>query len=174
MIAKIDVGRKFALRIRASKDAPPCVPAVENSRSKEIIPDIARNSLRSVPWQGVWEGSVVHLLIERIAARKHCFVVVVDRYLVGQVSLRRQREAIGKGKFLPNPRFPGPIMDRSFSSLTIPCPCGVLLLSNARTKQLRDGSEAIRFQGSHVSYPALKQALTAIVVQVVAIHSKGG
>ena len=74
----------------------------------------------------------------------------------------------------PNPRFPGPMMDRSFSSLTIPCPGGVPLLSNARTKQLRDGSEAIRFQGSHVSYPALKQALTAIVVQVVAIHSKGG
>ena len=59
-------------------------------------------------------------------------------------------------------------MDRSFSSLTIPCPGGVPLVSNARTKQLRDGSEAIRFQGSHVSGAA------AIVVQVVAIHSKGG
>ena len=168
---KIDAGRKFTLRITASKDAPPCVPAVENSRSKEIIPDIARNSLRSVPWQSVWEGSVVNLLIERIAARKHCFVVVVDTYVVGQASLSRQREAIGKG---PNPRFPGPMMDRSFSSLTIPCPGGVSLLSNARTKQLCDGSDAIRFQGSHVSYAALKQALTAIVIQVVAIHSKGG
>ena len=33
---------------------------------------------------------------------------------MGQASLRRQREAIGKGKFLnlflPNPRFPGPMM----------------------------------------------------------------
>ena len=116
----------------------------------------------------------MHLLIERIAARKHCFVVVVNRYLVGQASLRRQREAIGKGKFLPKPRFPGPIMDRSFSSLTIPCLGGVPLLSNARTKQLRDGREATRFQGSHVSYPALKQALTAIFVQVVTIHSKSG
>ena len=62
-------------------------------------------------------------------------------------------------------------MDRSSSSLTISCPVGVPLLSNARTS---DGSEAIRFQGSHVSYPALKQALMAVVVQVVAIHSKGG
>ena len=173
MIAKIDVGRKFALRITASKDAPPCVPAIENSRSKEIILNIARNSLRSVPWQGVWEGSVMHLLIERIAARKHCFVVVVDRYLVGQASLTRQREAIGKGKFLPNPRFPGPVMDRSFSSLTIPCPGGVPLLSNARTKQLRwKRSDQISRQPR--SYTALKQALTAIVSQVVAIHSKDG
>ena len=61
-MTKIDVGRKFALRITASKDAPPGVPAVENSRSKEIIPDVARNSLSSVPWHGVSEGSAVHLM----------------------------------------------------------------------------------------------------------------
>ena len=40
-MAKIDGGRKLALRITALKDALPCVPAVENSRSKEIILDIA-------------------------------------------------------------------------------------------------------------------------------------
>ena len=70
----------------ALKDTPPSVPAVEKSRSKEIIPDVARNSLNSDPWQGVWEGSVVDLLIESIVARKNCSVVVVDRYLAGHVN----------------------------------------------------------------------------------------
>ena len=75
-MAKIDGGRKLALRITALKDALPCVPAVENSRGTENS-RYCGNSLSSVQWQGAWERLVVHLLIERIAARKHCFVVVV-------------------------------------------------------------------------------------------------
>ena len=83
MIEKIDVERKFALPITAPKDAPPCVPAVE---TVEVLRyHILREIACAVSHGGAYEGSIVHLLIERIAARNHCFVVVEDRFLVGQV-----------------------------------------------------------------------------------------
>ena len=107
----------------------------------------------------------MHLLIERIAARKHCFVVVIDRYLVGQASLRRQREATAEGKFLHRPQL---------LSAHNPMPRWCPLAVECPDEAIARGSKGIRFQGSNVSYPALTQALTAIVFHVVAIHGKGG
>ena len=101
--------------------------------------------------------------MERIAARKHFFVVVVDGYLVGQVSLALQKGISSLTPVSLHQRCTAASLPQLLSarhSMIRRCSLAVERADEAMARWIR--SEAIRFSRSNVSYPALKQALTAI------------